>query len=177
MYRFRIMHCIIICLFMSVFCVLAPVFAAESSMENVLPRVNVRGWIMKDKKALFTKETLSDHINGEAELYFPYGFDLAATAAYVNSKNPEVWMVLMCTGWPRCWMHLELFQLSKGRCRRSDGWCRGVSFCFPVDVLSGRYFVRIQVTGTTDLREDTFLTCGRAISRNLPPHTGLSPRT
>ena len=28
-----------------------------------------------------------DHINGEAELYFPYGFDTLATARYVKTTS------------------------------------------------------------------------------------------
>jgi hypothetical protein len=35
-----------------------------------------------------------------------------------------------------------------------------------------RYFVRIQVTGTTNLKQDIFLACGRAVSQNLPSNTG-----
>jgi hypothetical protein len=35
-----------------------------------------------------------------------------------------------------------------------------------------KYFVRIQVTGTTSLEQDTFLVCGRAVSQNLPSNAG-----
>jgi hypothetical protein len=35
-----------------------------------------------------------------------------------------------------------------------------------------RYFVMIQVTGTTSLEQDLFVACGRTVSRNLPPNTG-----
>jgi len=170
MYRSRVTCFIMICLFMSVFCALAPVFAADSSMENVLPaRECTAGWIMKDKTALFTKETLADHINGEAELYFPYGFDLAATATYMNSKNPEVWIVADVY---RMASLLDAFGIysnyrkadAAGAMVGAEGFNSVSQFMF----YQGRYFVRIQVTGTTELREDTLLTCGRAISRNLP---------
>jgi hypothetical protein len=35
-----------------------------------------------------------------------------------------------------------------------------------------RYFVRLQVTGTPSLRQEVFLTCARAIARNLPGGAG-----
>jgi hypothetical protein len=170
MYRSRVTCFIMIGLFMSVFCVLAPVFAADGFMENVLPaRECAAGWIMKDKTALFTKETLSDHINGEAELYFPYGFDLAATATYVNSKNPEVWMVADVY---RMASLLDAFGIYSNYRRADAAWAmvgaEGFLSASQLMFYQGRYFMRIQVTGTTDMREDTFLTCGLAISRNLP---------
>jgi hypothetical protein len=170
MYRSRVSCFIMIYLFMSVFCVLAAVFAADGFMENVLPaRECAAAWIMKDKAALFTKETLSDHINGEAELYFPYGFDLAATATYVNSKDPEVWMAADVY---RMASLLDAFGIYSNY-RKADAagamvGAEGFHSASQLMFYQGRYFVRIQVTGTTELREDTLLTCGRAISRNLP---------
>lgn len=164
------MHCIIICLFISTFCALDSLFAVDSLMENVLPaRECAAGWIMKDKTALFTKETLADHINGEAELYFPYGFDLAATATYMNSKNPEVWIVADVY---RMASLLDAFGIYSNYRKADAAWAmvgaEGFHSASQFMFYQGRYFVRIQVTGTTELREDTILTCSRAISRNLP---------
>src|SRR5512137_1084518 len=67
--------------------------AENSSMLSVLPAGScAEGWVMEEKPALFTEETLFDHINGEAELYFPYGFDALATARYVkkDAQGSEV---------------------------------------------------------------------------------------
>ena len=47
--------------------------AADSpSMLSILPAGGCgEGWVMEEKPALFTVDTLFDHINGEAELYLP----------------------------------------------------------------------------------------------------------
>src|SRR5512137_145288 len=59
--------------------------ADNGSMLSLLPAGScAEGWVMEEKPALFTVDTLFDHINGEAELYFPYGFDTLATARYVK---------------------------------------------------------------------------------------------
>ena len=151
-----------------------PVCAGSGSMENVLPaREGAEGWVMKDKVTLFTRETLSDHINGEAELYFPYGFDLVATATYMNSKNPELWVMADVY---RMASLLDAFGIYSNY-RKADAagvivGAEGFISSSQLMFYQGRYFVRLQVTGTTDLRQDIFLTCGQAISQNLPPSVG-----
>jgi len=40
------------------------------------------GWRSDGGVRLYTKNTLFEHINGEAELYFPYGFVVVATTRY-----------------------------------------------------------------------------------------------
>ena len=40
------------------------------------------------KPVYYDRDTLSDRIDGEAELYFPYGFDRMAAARYVSEKSP-----------------------------------------------------------------------------------------
>ena len=42
---------------------------------------------MDGKGALFDKETLSDHIDGEAELFLPYGFESLAYARYARGED------------------------------------------------------------------------------------------
>ena len=65
--------------------------ADNGSMLSILPADGCgEGWVMEEKPALFTVDTLFDHINGEAELYFPYGFDTLATARYVKKATSVV---------------------------------------------------------------------------------------
>jgi hypothetical protein len=172
MYRFRVICRLIICLFIFPFYALEPVSAADSFMENVLPAHEcAEGWIMKDKVTLYTRETLSDHINGEAELYFPYGFDLAATATYMNSKNPELYIIADVY---RMTSLLDAFGIYSNY-RKADAAGAGVGaegFVSASQMMfyQGRYFARLQFTGTTDLGQNIFLTCGQSISQNLPPN-------
>jgi hypothetical protein len=156
---------------------IAPVSTAaaeNSAMHPILPAGGcAEGWVMDDKPALFTEETLFDHINGEAELYFPYGFDALATARYVKKDAPgsEVMADVYRMG-----SLLDAFGIWSNYRKADAPACNLGDDC----VLSssqmlfyqGRYFVRLQATGTPAPGQDVFLACGRALSRNLPSGKG-----
>jgi hypothetical protein len=149
-----------------------PSFAADSpSLLSVLPAGGfAAGWVMDGKPALFTEETLFDHINGEAELYFPYGFDALATARY--KKNDAQGSELMVDVY-RMGSLLDAFGIWSNYRKADAPGCNLGADC----VLSSsqmlfyqeRYFVRLQATGTPTPGQDVFLACGRAISTKLPP--------
>ena len=62
---------------------------ASGDMEELLPPVSCgAGWKMEGKPLFYDRDTLSDRIDGEAELYFPYGFERMAAARYASGKNP-----------------------------------------------------------------------------------------
>ena len=62
-------------------------------MEELLPPLSCgTGWKIEGKPAFYDRDTLSDRINGEAELYFPYGFDRMAAARYASEKLPGAGM-------------------------------------------------------------------------------------
>ena len=165
---------LIMCIFLLTIHASDPVFAADGSMENLLPAYGcAQGWALMDKVALFDKDTLFDHINGEAELYFPYGFDMLATVTYLNKKNPEVWVVVDVY---RMGSLLDAFGIYSNY-RKADavGTVIGAEgFVSPSQMMfyQDRYFVMIQVTGTTSLEQDLLVACGRTVSRNLPPNAG-----
>jgi len=151
-----------------------PVFAAEDSIKNSLPTPGFTpDLVMKDRVTLFNSDTLFDHINGEAELYFPYGFDMLATATYLNKKDPEVWIVVDVY---RMGSLLDAFGIYSNY-RRADAagvviGAEGFVASSQLMFYQDRYFVRIQVTGATSLDQDLFVACGRTVSRNLPPNAG-----
>ena len=148
--------------------------AENSAMISLLPAGGcAAGWVMDDKPALFTEETLFDHINGEAELYFPYGFDALATARYVKKDAPG--SELMADVY-RMGSLLDAFGIWSNYRKADAPGCAVGADC----VLSSsqmlfyqdRYFVRLQATGTPTPSQDVFLACGRALSRNLPAGKG-----
>ena len=51
-------------------------------------------WKREGKVLSFDRKNLFDHINGEAELYFPYGFRTLVTTVYVNRDNPDASIVV-----------------------------------------------------------------------------------
>ena len=164
----------ILCVFVLTLSAPVPVFAAEDSMKNILPAPGFApDWVMKERVTLYNSDTLFDHINGEAELYFPYGFDMLATVTYLNKKNPDVWVVVDVY---RMGSLLDAFGIysnyrkadAAGAVIGAEGFVSSSQLMFYQD----RYFVRIQVTGTTSLEQELLLACGRTVSRNLPPNTG-----
>jgi len=144
--------------------------ADSSSLLSVLPAGGcAEGWVMDEKPSLFTEETLFDHINGEAELYFPYGFDSLATARYVKKSTSGLEIVADVY---RMGSLLDAFGIWSNYRKADIPGCVVGADCFlsssQMLFYQDRYFVRLQATGTPTPGQDVFLACGRALSRNLP---------
>ncbi|MGA3207721.1 MAG: DUF6599 family protein [Syntrophales bacterium] len=170
MNRPGVISSISICILLLTVYASGPTFAADGPMENLLPaRGCAQGWELKDKAALFDKDTLFDHINGEAELYFPYGFDLLATATYMNRNNSEVWIVADIY---RMASMLDAFGIYSNyrKAEAASVTVGAEGFVSPSQLMfyQDRYFVRLQVTGATSLGQDVFLACARSVSDKLP---------
>lgn len=174
MCRFRDISSILMSVFVFLLSMSGPVCADAGSLKHILPTPRfTEDWIVRDDVVLHTKDTLFDHINGEAELYYPYGFQALATATYVHRENPDWWIVadvyrmaslLDAFGIYSNYRKTDAFWVAIG----AEGFVSSSQLMFYQDT----YFVRLQVTGTTGLKPDILLACGRAISRNLPPNTG-----
>jgi hypothetical protein len=145
--------------------------AENSAMLSILPAGGCgEGWVMEEKPGSFTVDTLFDHINGEAELYFPYGFDTLATARYAKkatSGSPFVADVY------RMGSLLDAFGIWSNYRKAEAPACNVGADCFRSSsqllFYQDRYFVRLQATDTPPPGQDVFLACGRAISAKLPP--------
>ena len=172
--RFGVISAIIICVLVLTLSVPGPVFAADSSITNVLPaRGFAEDWVMDGKATLYTKDTLFDHINGEAELYFPYGFEELATATYINERDPRLAAVVDVY---RMASLLDAFGIYSNYRRADAGGvaigAEGFVSSSQLMFYQDRYFVRLQAAGTTSIEQDIFLACGRAVSQNLPLNKG-----
>jgi hypothetical protein len=148
--------------------------ADSSAFLSILPAGScAEGWVMDEKPALFTEETLFDHINGEAELYFPYGFDSLATARYVKKAASGLEIVVDVY---RMGSLLDAFGIWSNYRKADAPGCAVGADCFlsssQMLFYQDRYFVRLQATGTPAPDRDVFLACGRALSRNLPAGKG-----
>ncbi len=147
-----------------------PVHAADLPIKNVLPEKGFsESWIIEEKAKLYDKDTLFDHINGEAELYFPYGFDVLATASYVNKQNSDLSIVADVYKMASV---LDAFGIYSNYRKTNNSWVAigAEGFLSPSQLMfyQDRYFVRLQVSGATSLPKDIFLACARAISGRLP---------
>lgn len=165
----RIIPFILLCFL----CSPLPVSAAEVSLEKVLPSpACAPGWVMDEKVTLYNKDTLFDRIDGEAELYFPYGFEMLATARYASKQNPRI---AMDADIYKMGSLLDAYGMYANYRRRDDTdikiGAEGSVSSSQLFFYQGRYLVRLQVTGATSLGQDVFLACARAITQNLPADT------
>ena len=65
--------------------------AALPSPEQALPDAGaVPGWSMADEVRTYDRDTLFDFMNGAADLYFTFGFDLLAVGEYVHADGAQL---------------------------------------------------------------------------------------
>ena len=144
--------------------------AAELSLKDVLPEHGfAKEWAIEEEVKLFDRDKLFDHINGEAELYFPYGFDGLATANYINKENKELSVVADVY---RMASVLDAFGIYSNYRKSNSSWvtigAEGFVSASQLMFYQDRYFIRLQVAGATVLSGDIFLALARDISGNLP---------
>ena len=60
-----------------------------ASLESLLPSNLPEGWVLIDGPHPYTRKTLFEHVNGQAELYLKYGYQGSVFAAYQHTEKPE----------------------------------------------------------------------------------------
>lgn len=155
------------------FLVLAALFPAESSGKGVRTFLPVpgfaEGWVIDGKIITYTEENLYRHINGEAELYYPYGFRTLATAFYITT-HPS-----------RGALAADIYEMGSlldafgiySRYRDPDGDIVHIGaegFVNESQLLfyKDRYFVRLSASGDTSPDRSAFITCAKAIAGRIP---------
>jgi hypothetical protein len=63
------------------------VSSGSTAIESLLTKDILDGWTLIDGPHLYTEKTLFKHIDGQAELFFKYGFQKSIFAIYQNKKN------------------------------------------------------------------------------------------
>jgi hypothetical protein len=143
-------------------------FAAEKP-EALLPSECASGWAMEGKVATYNPDNLYKYIDGEAELYIPYGFRKAATVMYAKPGNKDIGVVanvfemgslLYAFGIYANYRSPTLEQVTIG----AEGFLDESQLMFYQD----RYFVQIEASGALTQGGPLFRSCAEAISRNLP---------
>ncbi len=75
------------------FFVLVLSFLGESSeamtLESLIPKDVPEGWALIEGPRTYTKKSLFEHIDGQAELFFKYGFQKSVFGIYHNREKPE----------------------------------------------------------------------------------------
>jgi hypothetical protein len=146
----------------------SPALAADKRIEDYLPAKCPGGWVREEKPATYTPKDLYKYINGEAEMYLPYGFTRAATVAYLRPGDKENAIVaniyrmgslLDAFGIYGNYRSPETEQINIG----GEGFVEESQLMFYQD----RYFVQIMASGKID-DPAAFKRCAAAISKGLP---------
>ena len=150
---------------------------AIGDMDDLIPPIFCgAGWKIEGKPVFFDRDTLSDRIDGEAELYFPYGFDHMAAARYASEKTPGTGMDVEIY---RMGSLLDAFGMyANYRQRGGSTLTVGAESNFSASQLflyQGRHFVHIQVTGTDYVNLDALAECGRVVASRLPGNKNRPP--
>jgi hypothetical protein len=83
---------LIILAFLVVLFVSQDVFSGTIPIESLVPKALADGWALRDAPETFTRETLFEHIDGQADLFVQYGFEKSVFAVYrnVNSLDDKI---------------------------------------------------------------------------------------
>ena len=129
------------------------------------------GWRLEEPVKLYTPDDLFTYINGEAELYMPYGFKQLASAFYEKAgSNPSLGLavdvyqmgsLLDAFGIYAQYRKPENRFLSLG----VEGFVNPSQLMFYQD----RYFIHLSASGSSDMDRSVFEAYARAVSKNLPP--------
>jgi hypothetical protein len=150
--------------------------AADKIDETLLPDSCAKGWVTDGKASTYTPENLYKYIDGEAELYLPYGFEQAQTVMYVRPADKSNGLVANVF---KMGSLLDAFGIY-GNYRAAgvepaklgaEGFIEESQVMF----YQGRYFVQVIASGSITEGSPLFLSCAAAISRNLPGDGG-TPR-
>ncbi len=127
------------------------------------------GWKIDGKTIFYDRDTLSDRINGEAELYMPYGFDRMATARYSSEKTPaagiDVEIYRMASLLDSFGIYSNYRQ--KGGQRINIGAESNLSGS-QLFLYQGHYFIHIQITGTDSSHSEVLTECAKLVASSLP---------
>ncbi len=150
---------------------------AADDMKNLIPPISCGvGWNIEGKPLVYDRETLSDRIDGEAELYFLYGFDRMAAARYVSEKSPGTGVDVEIY---RMGSLLDAFGIyanyrQNGGCALTVGTESNLSGS-QLFLYKGSHFVHIQVTGANNAVPDALTECGRAVASRMPGNNDRPP--
>jgi hypothetical protein len=138
-------------------------------VEKILPDPGFGdGWTMQGKPATYNEKNLYKYINGEAELFYPYGFKALGTAFYAKGGSPDVGLVadlyemgspLDAFGIYSRYRDPEAESIKVG----SEGFISESQLMFYKD----RYFGRLSPSGTATLARSVFLACATAMADKI----------
>jgi hypothetical protein len=141
---------------------------AEKAAGTLLPARCPEGWAREGEVSLYTPDDLYKYIDGEAELYLPYGLEKAETVLYADPAHKGSGLVvnlftmgslLDAFGIYSNYRSTEAEPVKAG----ADGFVEEAQLMF----YEGPYFVQIMTSGSSDQDSSLFRRCAAAVSQKL----------
>ncbi|HOV75695.1 MAG TPA: hypothetical protein PK967_17190 [Candidatus Hydrogenedentes bacterium] len=166
------------------------VFGQEDLARSLGGLIFAADWKASEAPAVYDAKNLFELINGEAELYFPYGFKrtIAVTYASAPETGGKISVEVYELGTP-----LDAFGVYSNyrdeRSRLEPFGAEGFMGTTQVLFFQDRFFVKIRLGGKTANGREALRSCAEAVSRVLPPNkempeevkllrfTGVIPQT
>lgn len=168
----------IVFIYLTFFLLTPPVSADSASglpVDKLLPTPGfAEGWVIKEKIDIYTEKDLYKYINGEAELYYPYGFKALATAVYARSDNPELGIVADIYEMGSSMDAFGIYSRYRDPDEElvdigTEGFVNESQLLF----AKNRYYVRLSPSGTVTMEKSIFLACAQSIAKNIPDDPSL----
>jgi len=142
-------------------------------IESLLPVPGFAdGWVIDGKINRYTAENLYVYINGEAELYLPYGFEILGSAFYSRGDNARSGIVADVY---RMGSPIDAFGIYSNY--RDTGaelvriGAEGFISESQLMFFKDRYFVRLSVSGTVTDERSLLIQCAENIAGKIPGST------
>lgn len=153
-----------------------PARAADQAPETFLPQACPDSWVRQGPVSTYTRETLYKYIDGEAELYMPYGFQRAATVMYASAGGKgsglvvnvfEMGSPLDAFGIYASFRTPPLDKAAVG----AEGFADESELMFFKD----RYFAQVEASGTLTEERSLFLACAGSVAGAMPGKAIMPP--
>ena len=159
-------------------------FAKEIPIESLLPRKLPEGWRQIGSPQVYNQKNLFNRINGQAELFFKYGFQKSVFALYQNKSNSKDQIELDLYDMGNVLQAFGIFSKFRGGDRPAgvglESYLEDTSLVF----YKGRYFVMLYATeADPSLLKRMAMTISSSIADSTPapkeidyfPKDGLKP--
>ena len=145
------------------------VHASGETPEKILPSAGFsKGWALDGKVTTYTTGTLYTYINGEAELYMPYGFSTLVSALYTKQGDSiaalvvdifQMGSIIDAFGIYSYYRNPDVEKINIG----AGGFIDESQLMFYKD----RYFVRLSASGDNPER-NVFISCAETVAKKIP---------
>jgi hypothetical protein len=145
--------------------------AQNPSLEKAVTLTGLSGeWRLDEPVKLYTSDNLFNYINGEAELYLPYGFTELASAFY--EKGGKESSIGLAVDVYKMGSLLDAFGIyAQYRKPENQFLPMGTEgFVNPSQLMfyQDRYFIHLSASGISEIDRSVFEAFARAVSKNLP---------